>query len=85
LVQALLQIEIRSFPFFSGLLVSIDPFKLGISSVVSFQKMMLFEILLLWLFSFLKFYIPDRGMEVGPAITIIEVFFYLLALLPGKA
>jgi len=43
-----------------------------------------FQILFLWLFYFLKFNNPDRGMEVEPAIKIIEVCLYLLALFPGK-
>jgi len=61
-----------------------DPFRLGILSLGSFQRMAFFQIVFLWLFSFLKFNNPDRGMGVGPAIKIKEVCLYLLALFPGK-
>jgi len=69
---------------FSGLLVSMDPFRLGILNFGSFQKMAFFPILLLWLLSFLKFNTPERGMGVGPAIKIIEVCFHLLVMFPGQ-
>jgi len=69
---------------FSGLLKSMDPFRHGYLIFGSFQKMAFFQILFLWPFSFLKFNNPNRGMEVGPAIKIIEVCLHLLALFPGK-
>jgi len=65
-------------------LFEIDAFGPGILSFGPFQKMAVFQILFLWLFSFLKFNTPDREMEVGPAINIKEVFPYLMALSPGK-
>jgi len=61
-----------------------DRFGSGILSFGSFQKMGVCQIFFLWLFSFLKFNNAARGMEVGPAIKIIEVCIYLLALLSGK-
>jgi len=61
-----------------------DPFRLGISSVGSFQKMAFSQSLFLWLFSFLYFNAPDRGVEVGPTTKIIEVCLYLLTLFPGN-
>jgi len=69
---------------FPGLLVSMDPLRLGISSVGSFLKMAFFQILFIWLSPFLKFNDPERGMEVVPAIKIIEVCLDLLLLFPGK-